>query len=106
MINEDHSDECTGLEDEFSTDYAFMPTTTAVYLNGLRQRIGTHYTEDGDYMGVTFVTAPEAGDELVIDYMMDWATWQTYYDSLNAGLADSDNVLLADSDNVLLDDSG
>jgi hypothetical protein len=98
VINEDHSAECNDVETGFSTSFDFLITTTAVYLNGLRQRLGTHYTEDVTLDGITFVTAPETGDELVIDYLVSFADWQSYL----SVLSDSDEVQLLDSDGEML----
>jgi hypothetical protein len=75
IINEDHSAECNDVETGFSTSFNFLVTTTAVYLNGLRQRLGTHYTEDAGLDGITMITPPETDDELIIDYIVSYADW-------------------------------
>lgn len=43
------------------------PETVYVYLNGLRQRYGTHYTVNGIF--INFVEPPNAGDSLFVDYI-------------------------------------
>lgn len=105
IINEDHSAECTGAEDEFATDYDFLITTTAVYLNGLRQRLNTHYTEDAGLNGITMDTPPEAGDELVIDYIISYADWLLYLAAVASAMLDSESEQLQDSEGFLLGDS-
>lgn len=65
---EDHSALCNGVKTEFTTTATFELGTTLVYLNGLLQRPGTHYTEAGDGTHIDFVTAPATGDELIILY--------------------------------------
>jgi hypothetical protein len=101
IINEDHTAECDGAETGFPTLLNFRSGSTQVYLNGIRQRLDTHYTEDGTLDGITFDTAPEAGDELIIDYIVTWSDYQAQaallLDSDSVGLQDSDEENLADS---------
>lgn len=101
IINEDHSAECDGSEDTFSTWLDFRILSTQVYLNGLRQYLGTDYTEAAALDSVVFVTPPEAGDILTIDYICTDADYQT----LSGLLLDSDGIPLLDSDGEVLTDS-
>ncbi len=76
VLQEDHSGECNGSRTAFATTVAFEPGTTLVWLNGLLQRPGTgnDYTEDGDGEGITFTSAPEAGDTLLLAYVRSTGT--------------------------------
>jgi hypothetical protein len=51
----------------FTTAGDFETGTTRVYLNGIRQKLSTDYTET-DTDEITFTVAPTTGDELIIDY--------------------------------------
>lgn len=73
VINEDHTLECDGSKTRFITIQGFELGTTQVWLNGLLQRPGPRYTEDEAQDAVTFVTAPETGDELLISYIVSVA---------------------------------
>jgi len=44
----------------------FIAGSSAVYLNGLRQKLGTDYTETPASGKICFTTAPNAGDLIVI----------------------------------------
>jgi hypothetical protein len=44
----------------------FIAGSSAVYLNGLRQKLGTDYTETPATGVIAFTTAPNAGDLIVI----------------------------------------
>jgi len=50
-----------GTRTQFSTSDRFVSGSLRVYVNGLQQMPTTHYTEDSDHRGYTFVTAPSAG---------------------------------------------
>lgn len=69
-INEDLSGLCDGARTVFILANEYKIETTAVYLNGVRQLIVTDYTEDAGYDQITMTTAPEAGDILIIDYVL------------------------------------
>lgn len=69
-INEDLSGLCDGARTVFILANEYRIETTAVYLNGVRQLIVTDYTEDAGYDQITMTTAPEAGDILIIDYIL------------------------------------
>ncbi len=73
VFQEDHSAECDGARTQFLTAHQFAPNTTLVALNGLIQRVGhdNDYTEDAACTGFTFEAAPEAGDALVVAYLLD-----------------------------------
>ena len=70
-FQEDKSAGCNGVTVAFSTTYVFASGTTMVFLNGLLQcpGVGNDYTEDAGETGITFVTAPLAGDLLLIAYV-------------------------------------
>lgn len=51
----------------YTTAYNFTSNSTQVYLNKLRQELGVDYTETGANQ-ITFTTAPDTGDSLIIDY--------------------------------------
>lgn len=61
----------TGLVNSSNTIYTtasnFASGTTRVFLNGVRQVLGTDYTET-DTDEITFATAPVTADSLIIDY--------------------------------------
>lgn len=61
----------TGLINSSNTIYTFsqdfISGTTRIYLNGLRQELGTDYTETGTDE-ITFTTAPTTGDVLFAEY--------------------------------------
>ena len=63
----------TGLINSSNTVYTtasnFSTGTTRVYLNKLRQVLGTDYTETAANQ-ITFTTAPSTGDSLIIDYQL------------------------------------
>lgn len=69
-IDEDLSGLCDGARTVFILANEYKIETTAVYLNGVRQLIVTDYTEDVGYDQITMTTAPEAGDILIIDYVL------------------------------------
>lgn len=52
----------------FTTPTGFQIGTTEVYVNGVRQTLGTHYTETLPNT-ITFIDAPVAGDILQVDYI-------------------------------------
>ena len=59
-----------GVNKKFVLPYAFMSNSTRVYLNGLRQKIGSgnDYIEtDGNT--VEFIDAPLDTDSIIIDYL-------------------------------------
>jgi hypothetical protein len=57
-----------GVNNNYTSLYAYSPTSLAVFLNGLRQRRTADYAETGSN-SFSFVTAPLPGDSLSIDYM-------------------------------------
>lgn len=68
---EDHTAECDGAEDNFITANQFEENTTMVWLNGILQRPDVDYTEDVTLDALTFTTAPEDDDILIIAYIVD-----------------------------------
>ena len=56
-----------GINKDFSVDYNIEPPTSRVYLNGIRQYLTTDYTVSGNI--ITFVTAPEINDIIIVDYI-------------------------------------
>lgn len=58
-----------GVITNFSTAERFQPGSLRVYVNGLQQIPTTHYTEDGDREGYTFVTAPPSGFVVHHEYL-------------------------------------
>jgi hypothetical protein len=57
-----------GVNRNFTSLHLYSPTLLAVYLNGIRQRRASDYTETGS-QSFQFVTAPLPGDSLSIDYV-------------------------------------
>lgn len=55
-----------GVNTTFSTTYSFIPGSTAVYLNGLRERF---YHESGS-SAIVFDDPPQSADTLTIDYLV------------------------------------
>ena len=68
---EDESANCDGVEDEFTLSNTPIANSVQVFLNGLLQQVGVgkDYTIAGTT--VTFDTAPETGDILLIHYTID-----------------------------------
>jgi hypothetical protein len=56
-----------GINTIFLTATEFLPGSTKLYRNGVRQKLGIDYTESTT-VGVVFTIAPLTGDILVIDY--------------------------------------
>lgn len=101
IINEDHSSECNGVTTSFPTALIFRVGSTQVYINGLRQRLATHYNENATFDGIDIVDPPETGDELIIDYICTYADYLT----TQAQLLDSDGISIDDSESVSIIDS-
>lgn len=51
-----------GINVTFTSQYPFVPTTLAVFLNGLEQVINTDYTEIDNHT-IRFVTPPIGGED-------------------------------------------
>jgi len=58
-----------GVNATFTTQYAFRPGSTAVYLNGLREFSGEGYTESAPNT-IVFDDPPLSPDRLRIDYIV------------------------------------
>lgn len=67
-LNQVPSGSVDGSNQAFTVSQAYVAGTLALYLNGLRQKLGTDYAGTS---GTTFTMsdAPHAGDILVIDYL-------------------------------------
>ena len=61
------SGQINGVNTLFSTQKQFIPNTTSLYINGLRNRLGIDYYEVGDSQIATD-QPPFEGDSLSIDY--------------------------------------
>lgn len=59
-----------GVRTLFTTLGSFTPGATAVYRNGLREVRGVGYTESLPDT-IVFTTAPDVGDDMTIDYLME-----------------------------------
>jgi len=66
FYNEVPSGTLNGVNKTFTLSSGFTTGTTRVYLNGLRQLLGTSYTESSPQ--VIFDEAPLSSDEIVVDY--------------------------------------
>ena len=58
-----------GVNTTFTSSRAYSSNSIAVFLNGLRQRRSSDYTETTN-QSVTFLSAPLSGDSLSIDYAL------------------------------------
>lgn len=58
-----------GANTAFTLAHIPAPGSTALYRNGLREHLGSGYTESGST--ITFTTAPLAGDALTVDYLLE-----------------------------------
>lgn len=67
LTNSDLTGAVNGSNTSFSTTTQFLPGSTRLYRNGVRQKLGVDYIENAT-IGVVFTTAPLTGDILVIDY--------------------------------------
>lgn len=63
----------TGVKNGINTTFGLADTprsgSTAVYRNGLRERLGVGYTESGT--DIVFSTPPLSSDDLSVDYLME-----------------------------------
>ncbi len=66
VYNENHSSECDGVTVTFNTVGTIITSSSRVFLNGVRQKLGTDYLEGAS--SISFFSAPLAGDLLMIDY--------------------------------------
>lgn len=69
MFNETPGGALNGVNLTFTTLYPFVPGTTAVYLNGLREFPGDGYTEAAPN-SIVFDDAPLSTDKLRVDYII------------------------------------
>lgn len=71
VYQEDLSARCNGSATLFYTANAYESDTTQVWINGVLQRPVTQYDEDtSSYDTLTFDSAPVAGDEFIVAYIM------------------------------------
>ena len=66
--NESPAGLINGFNNIFTTANEFVTGKTIVYLNGLRQSLGTDYAETASDQ-ITFATAPSPSDTIVMDYL-------------------------------------
>lgn len=69
VVNEDLTAVCDGARTVFGLMQEAQEETTQVYKNGSRMRVNDDYTETDLYNTITFAVAPDAADELWIDYV-------------------------------------
>ena len=69
ILLEDQSVNCDGTEDEFTIDQTPVANSLQVFLNGLLQQKGADLDYTYAAKVITFVTAPEDGDLLLIHYI-------------------------------------
>jgi hypothetical protein len=67
VYNEDHSAECNGSNRTFYMSNEFIPSSSRVYVNGARKRLGVDYSEGDFHDTIVFVNAPTLGQTLIID---------------------------------------
>jgi len=67
-VNLDVNENFTGPGATFTVLNNYVPGTTQVHLNGLRQELGVDYTEGPAANQITFSTPTVIGDIVVIDY--------------------------------------
>jgi len=58
-----------GIITNFSTSNEFVPGSLMVFVGGLLMKPTTDYTEDGDHLGYTFLSAPPSGAEIQHRYI-------------------------------------
>lgn len=69
VFNEVPSGTVDGSNTVFTTASNYLSGTTALYLNGLRQTLNSSYSETGSDE-ITFSSAPQVSDEIIIDYIV------------------------------------
>jgi hypothetical protein len=67
---EQPSESPDGVRTQFSTSTTYVSGTLRVYVNGLIQIPGVHYTEDPGLDGYTFTTAPPSGFVLAHEFQV------------------------------------
>jgi hypothetical protein len=68
VVGETPSGAIDGVNQSFTTAHNFASNQLWVWLNGLRMKLTTDYTITGAN-SFHFVTAPQTGDTLVVDYL-------------------------------------
>ena len=69
LFNETPSGAIDGANTDFVLSKSIVAGGTRVYLNGIRQKLGSAYTEGAAQ--VSFYQAPQTGDELIVDILSD-----------------------------------
>jgi len=69
VFNETPAGAVNGSNRVFTTANTFQTGTTCVYINGVRELLNTHYTETSSTT-VTLSDAPQTGDDVTIDYLI------------------------------------
>ena len=69
ILGEQPSGLVNGSNATFTTSLSFQPGKLAVYINGLLQKIITHYQTIGTQT-ILFTDSPQVGDQLQIDYII------------------------------------
>jgi hypothetical protein len=68
VTNEVPEGSINGSNDTFTTDYNFISNSTEVFLNGVKQILGTNYTEGSGQIIFNTGYIPYSGDLLTINY--------------------------------------
>lgn len=68
-FNEPLTGTIDGVNAVFTTADVFQPSSTRVYVNGLRESLGVAYTETGTNQ-ITFADPPGVLDTITIDYLI------------------------------------
>jgi hypothetical protein len=68
MKNDDLTSQIDGVALLFTTTYPFVLNSTDVFVDGIKQRLGTDYTESGSQI-ITFTSTLVVGQDLVINYL-------------------------------------
>lgn len=69
VINEVPAGVINGINTAYATAFIFRAGTLQVFLNGVLQTPGVHYTEDTDQLGFTMITPiPVGTDTLLVNY--------------------------------------
>lgn len=69
VFNETPVGDVNGVNQDYSLSKAFSGGATRVFLNGIRQKLGTAYTEG--VAEISFAQAPQNGDYIITDIVTD-----------------------------------
>lgn len=67
VIGETPSGLVNGSNATYTTAFSFIPLSVEVFVNGLRQKLVTHYNTSGTTI-ITFSDSPQTGDQILINY--------------------------------------